>query len=46
MNIYEYVQHPCTTLHLTGRAARLMAEAKFAAGHGSGAAGGFGTAEA
>lgn len=22
MNIYEYVQHPCTTLHLTGRAPR------------------------
>ena len=22
MHIYEYVQHPCTTLHLTGRAAR------------------------
>jgi hypothetical protein len=22
MHIYEYVQHPCTTLHLTGRAPR------------------------
>jgi hypothetical protein len=22
MNIYEYVQHPCTTLHLSGRAPR------------------------
>jgi hypothetical protein len=22
MNIYQYVQHPCTTLHLTGRAPR------------------------
>jgi hypothetical protein len=20
MHIYEYIQHPCTTLHLTGRA--------------------------
>jgi hypothetical protein len=22
MHIYEYIQHPCTTLHLTGRAPR------------------------
>jgi hypothetical protein len=22
MQIYEYIQHPCTTLHLTGRAPR------------------------
>jgi hypothetical protein len=22
MHIYEYVQHPCTTLHLTGRASK------------------------
>jgi hypothetical protein len=23
MHIYEYIQHPCTTLHLTGRAPKL-----------------------
>ena len=60
MQIYEYIQHPCTTLHLTGRASRppkvndgqdavlrqLIAEARPAASHLSGATGTVGTAEA
>jgi hypothetical protein len=48
MQIYEHIQHPCTTLHLTGRAPRppkvddgrvgLIAEAKAAAAAGLGPA--------
>ena len=39
MHIYEYIQHPCTTLHLTGRAPKPVVPGDASAVEGAGTPG-------